>query len=504
MKRYLLIAMLLSILIVGCSFDLPSKPSEDEDGSAGVDPFELDWGDQSIFMSGLISSEQDILDSTLNFPIYHMEVEVSKDLASLHGRQEVRYTNLEEDTLTEIYFRLYPNVVGGSAEVSAVKVDDQVVEPGYEYADSALRVPLVEDLKPGKSVVVSMDFEIGIPTEQAGNYGLFGYFEDVLVLNEFYPVIPAYDDEGWNVEIPQPNGDFPNYDASYYVVRVIAPKKLTIVASGVKVGETEESGTQLLTYAAGPARNFYFAASDSFRVSSRVSGETTVNSYSFRSGEEIAEGVIKNAENALKSFNERYGTYPYTELDIVSTPMLALGMEYPGLIAITLELYNGDGEYGGMPNAIFIEGVIAHEVGHQWFFNIVGNDQTDEPWVDEAITQYVTGLYFFDLYGEDGYLGSRQSWLGRWSRVDGADIPIGLPAGEYAGPEYGAIVYGRGPLFIEALGEEMGQPTFDDFMRDYYQTFKWGRASSITFQQLAEKHCSCDLGDLFDEWVYGD
>jgi aminopeptidase N len=229
-----------------------------------------------------------------------------------------------------------------------------------------------------------------------------------------------------------------------------------------------------------------------------------VNSYSFISGVEIAEGVITNAVNALKSFDERFGKYPYTEFDIVSTPMLALGMEYPGLIAITLELYDSEGEFRGTPNSMFIEGVIAHEVGHQWFFNTVGSDQIDEPWLDEAITQYVTGLYFLDLYGESGWIGSRQSWLGRWDRVDGADIPIGLPAGDYAGPEYGAIVYGRGPLFVEDLSKVMGQTTFDDFLRDYYQTYKWGQATSELFQELAEQHCSCDLSELFDEWVYGE
>ena len=505
MNRFLLLKiMLLSILVVGCKSDLSSELGEGNDTSSGIDPFELDWENRSIFMGGLISSEQEILEISLGFPIYHMDVEVSNNLKSLHGRQEVHYTNLEQEALSEIYFRLYPNVVGGSAEVSSVKVNGQIVQPSFEYADSALRVPLLEDLKPGESIIISMDFDISIPTEQASNYGLFGYFEDVLVLNEFYPVIPAFDDQGWNVEIPSPNADFPNYDASYYVVRVIAPKRLTIIASGVEVGQADESGNQKLTFAAGPARNFYFVASDSFRVSSRVSGETTVNSYSFKAGKDIADGVITNAVNALNSFDERYGKYPYTELDIVSTPMLALGMEYPGLIAITLELYDGDGEFRGTPNSIFIEGVIAHEGGHQLFFNTVGSDQIDEPWLDEAITQYVTGLYFLDLYGESGWIGSRQSWLSRWSRVDGALIPIGLPAGDYTGVEYGAIVYGRGPLFVEELANLMGLSTFDDFLRDYYQTYKWGRATTELFQELAERHCSCDLSELFDEWVFGE
>jgi hypothetical protein len=86
--------------------------------------------------------------------------------------------------------------------------------------------------------------------------------------------------------------------------------------------------------------------------------------------------------------------------------------------------------------------------------------------------------------------------------VDGADIPIDLPAEAYDGNQYGAIVYGRGPLFVAALAEEMGQETFDAFLRDYYGSHQWGIGTGAAFRQLAEGHCQCDLSDLFEEWVY--
>ena len=98
-----------------------------------------------------------------------------------------------------------------------------------------------------------------------------------------------------------------------------------------------------------------------------------------------------------------------------------------------------------------------------------------------------------------GYIGS---WEDRWERVDRADIPIGLPAEDYEGREYGAIVYGRGPLFVAALAEKMGQEAFDQFLRDYYETHKWQIATTESLKQLAENHCQCNLTDLFEEWVY--
>jgi hypothetical protein len=472
--------------------------------SPKVDPFELDFGDRSVFKSNLVSGEQGILGASDGYSTYHMDLEIADDLSKASGRMEVLYTNNESEPLEEIYFRLYPNIVGGSSRVSNLEVDGSENGSFLEFADSALRVPLPTPLEPEGQVTISMDFEIGIPTEMGGNYGLYGFFDNVLVLDEFYPTIPVFNDQGWNVEIPPQNGDFPNNDSAYYVVRITAPEELTLVASGVVIDERVEGKQQIRTYAVGPARDYYIAASDDFEVVSKTQGEVTVNSYAISSGIEGAKLGLQFALDSLLSFGERYGEFPYTELDVVSTPMLALGVEYPGVTAIAMPLYDVEGDDYGLPNPVLLESVVAHEVGHQWFYNIVGNDQIDEPWLDEAITQYVTGMYYVDTYGPSSFVGYRSSWFDRWGRVDGADIPIGLPAGDYTGAEYGAIVYGRGPIFVEELSEVMGLSVFDGFMKDYYQTFKWGRSTSIKFQELAEDHCDCELDELFEEWVYGD
>jgi aminopeptidase N len=466
--------------------------------------FDTAWDDREIFRQGLVDAAREALDRLPGASVYRIAFEISDDLYLLGGQEQVRYTNREDEPLDEIYFRLFPNIAGGAATVSALQVDGQDVEPAYEYQDSALRVPLPTALQPGEQVVIQMDFKVQVAREMAGNYGLFGYFDGVLVLDEFYPVIPVYDDEGWNVEVPPPNGDVTHFDASFYLVRVTAPTGLMVVASGVQVEREDGGDNQVLTFAAGPARDFYLAASENYTVISETVGETTVNSYAFAERAQGAELALQFATGALRSYSERFGVYPYTEFDVVSTPMLALGMEYPGIVDIALTLYDPDEEVWGSPSQVVLESTVAHEVAHQWFYNVVGNDQVDEPWLDEAVVQYATGLYYVDVYGECAAQGFRDSWEGRWDSVDRAEIPIGLPSGAYAEGEYGPIVYGRGPLFIAALAEEMGQETLDEFLRDYYQSHKWGIGTGDAFRQLAEQHCQCDLTALFEEWVYGE
>jgi aminopeptidase N len=76
-----------------------------------------------------------------------------------------------------------------------------------------------------------------------------------------------------------------------------------------------------------------------------------------------------------------------------------------------------------------------------------------------------------------------------------------MPAGNYEGSEYSAIVYGRGPLFFQALSETIGEATFNAFIHDYYQTYKWDIVTGPELKALAEFHCGCDLSPLFSAWV---
>ena len=235
------------------------------------------WDDRAIFRAGLIKEEQAALDQLPGASVYHLDMELAADLASLDGQLRVRYTNQETAPLDAVYFQLFPNMAGGMSTVSAVTVDGQAVEPVYESDNATVRVPLTTPLDPGKSVVIQLDFQVEIPTEIGGNYGLFGYLNDILVLDGFYPAIPVYDEQGWHAGQVPPNADTTFQDASLYVVRVTAPADLTLVASGTEIDRTQQADRQSVTFAAGPARDFYLAASDHFEVVSETIGETTVN-----------------------------------------------------------------------------------------------------------------------------------------------------------------------------------------------------------------------------------
>jgi 7,8-dihydropterin-6-yl-methyl-4-(beta-D-ribofuranosyl)aminobenzene 5'-phosphate synthase len=157
-------------------------------------PFDAAWDDRAVFRQGLIASEQEALNRLPGASVYRIDLRILDDLSVVKGQMQVRYTNQETKPLDEIYFRLFANALGGKASVSAVKVDGQSVEPNYESQNTAVRVPLATALPPGKSVVIRMDYQVQIPRELGGSYGLLSYSDAVLALDSVYPSIPVYDD----------------------------------------------------------------------------------------------------------------------------------------------------------------------------------------------------------------------------------------------------------------------------------------------------------------------
>ncbi len=453
------------------------------------------WDDRSPFEAGLLADQQAVLKQLPQASVYHLELEIQPDMTHLRGKEEVRYTNAEDAPLTEIYFRLFPNILDGSSSVTNLRVNGQPVEGELSGNASVLRVPLNKTLTPGESVVATMEFAVEIPTEAGATYGALSYLDNILTLPHVYPMIAVYDDEGWNIEIPPTYGDVVYADTSFYLTRVIAPAGLTIAASGVEIDRSTDKETQTITFAAGPMRDFFLAASNIYSVTTQNVGDIRINSYAPPEDADSAAQALEYAVDAVNTFNHRLGPYPFTELDLLATPTTAGGIEYPGAIVVALSLYQN-------PNDFF-ELATAHETAHQWFYSLIGNDQVDDPWLDESLTQYATWIYFEEIYGEQGGEKFEKQMNDFWRGASDTTLPIGLPVAAYSDPDYGSIVYGKGPLFFNALAETMGQDAFNAFLRDYYKTYRWGISTPEGLKTLAEKHCGCDLSPLFKEWVFG-
>jgi hypothetical protein len=504
-KRWLYPELLiLLILIVSCSAIpeenlLPNQPAIKKESQLTA----FAWDDREIFSQTLSQSGQQYLDTLPEASVYHISLTIPEKLTEpLTGSMEVRYFNQESHPLEEIYFRLFPNYYTGFLSVEDIEVDGQSVEPLLESHQTALRVDLAQPLTPGGSAIVKMEFVLQLPETMSGNYGLLGYFDDVLVLDTFYPMIPAYDQNGWYVHYPYKNGDLTYTDASFYLVEISAPDDFILASSGSVVEKSVYDGQQCLLIASGPARDFYLAGSPEFEVLTNQVNGIIINSYALAGSSTMQELALNFSGQALHIFNDLFGGYPYQEFDVISSPMQALGIEYPGISGIFLGLYEENGSTHGVENRIMLETVIAHEVGHQWFYNLVGNNQQSEPWVDEALTQYITYQYIVQQYGKGAGSGLVQNWKDRWEEVESEKVPIGLVAGDYGDNAYSPIVYGRGPLFYLQLEEQLGEEALLRALKNYAHEYSWKVANTEDLRASLEATCSCNLTEIFEEWIY--
>jgi hypothetical protein len=430
-----------------------------------------------------------------NIAHYKIELVIEPSLAQVKGHQELLYTNAENGPLDDIYLRLFPNspTYGGAMTVTNLFVGGQPVTPALELDATALRVPMSPRLQSGRSVTLTMDFDIRVPTSSAVGHGLFSYVGGVMALPAVYPLVPVYDDEGWNVDIAPTHGDDLYADVASYEVTISAPLEFTVITSG-SCGRPRDG---IWACEAAPVREFVVILGRDYKLANRMVNDVVVNSYYYERDERSGSRALDVAVNALVEFSELFGPYPYTELDVVETPNRLGGMEYPGLIVIQDTLY---------PTGSRVEWLTAHEVAHQWWFGMVGSDQVDEPWLDEALTQYSTLLYYEKVYGPERARGVLNAEFIRTHRElirRGLDLPVGLAADTYTSELYWKVVYDKGALYFHDLREEIGDPAFFEVLRVYFRNNRYGIAEPGDWLAAVEEVTGDGYRSIYQEWVVG-
>lgn len=467
---------------------------------------EVDLTDRSIYTANLKPAFAGEVDAVPGAPHYFIRAELIPGATpTVKGVQRVRYTNQESTALDALYFRLYPNLpaYNGTSTVDRVIVDNEWAVTSLEYEDSALRVDLAAPLPPGGVADVTLWFTATLPTSvfagTAGS-GLYGFQGNVYDLAGFYPTIPVYDDEGWNLEITATFGDSPFTDSSFYQVELTLPSAQEAVTAGAVVERMGNGdGTDTWRAVAGPVRSFYAAASDAFTfISEEVEG-TTVRSWHQPGGESGAQTALFYTRGPLSVFNRFFGEYPFNELDVVAMPTTGFGMEYAGVLNLAQSFY---GEGGG---AYAI--ATPHEVAHLWFFDLVGNDQPDEPWLDESLANYAVYLYYEDAAWPEMQAAMMNNiFLYRYNAAQnlGIDRPVAGPVSSYDASNYINMVYSKGALFFHAVRERIGDEAFFAALLDYAQTHRYAVAYPGDLLAAFGRHSDAPIDDLYRFWITGE
>ncbi|HMK09641.1 MAG TPA: M1 family metallopeptidase, partial [Anaerolineales bacterium] len=428
---------------------------------------------------------------------YWIETAVDFDPANLYatlrGQERVRYVVPPGEPIDKIPLMLSPNdyQYDGDITVGRALVNGVPTTGDLDRGGVVLWLPLDQPAAPGAVVDLSLPFEIraGGPIGEAEDKR-FGITQGVLAAPTFYPLVPRRTDNAWQVETSR-GGDPTNSDTAYYQVDLTVPQDLGLAASGVAVGTRDNAdGTVTTRFVSGPMRDFAFTLGPLQSTETTVGG-VTVRAWALAEHRQDAGQMLESAARQLATLDGLVGPYPYPELDVVDVPGAFGGIEYPGIVFI------------GTLGTPWIDEPTVHEVAHQWFYALIGDDQLHEPWLDEAMASYAEVLYF-ERNGEPARARDLLStFRGEVLSLPDTTLPIGQGFDDYGDwGVYGGIVYAKGALFLDTLRHQIGDEAFFAFLSDFFQQERYGVATGKEFQQAAEKACSCDLESLFDLWVW--
>jgi Peptidase family M1 domain len=488
--RYLSVA-LLTLALCGVAYSQAAPPP------AGL--ASLDLADQAVALRPPFAAD---LRDAGQWDRYTIRATLDPAKLTVSGGQLVEFTNRSAAPLSAIYFHLYPNHpgFGGRLDVTAARVDGQPVGSGVENRDTLLRLDLRQPLAPGAAARIELEFTTRSPrSASAKRYGAFNQEAGVWALADFYPLLARYFPEtGWDRRPVESRGDFVVSTTALYDVTLDTPSDWSLAASGTRLGEPENlsNGLRREQIVSGPQREFFIAALKGLdQASSTVEG-TRITTYYQRDEPEAGRRSLAVAERSLRAFTKAYGPYPFGELEIVQAALTNfLGVEYPGVVLIEQRLYE--------QNSRGLETTVAHEVAHQWWYGLVGNDAQGEAWLDEGLASFSQLIYYRSL-GDTAQAarelqGFRDSYNALRNR--GADGAMNRSPAEMRGGTYVPLVYAKAALFFEALRLQIGDAAFTRFVQGYFSGLRYREATGPDLLAAAEAGCSCELDSFYRDWV---
>lgn len=485
--------------------DVPTSTDEPTEIAATntVVPAELE-NDVSVHYQAMREGFETDVDAYANGSRYAVSLQIKPDGSAMTivGQEQVRFLNNTSDSMNEVIFRLYPNALSADDYlfVGSVSVNGEQQEPELLSQNTALRVTLSEPLNPNEAVDIDLGFRLQLPDNRLLGAGRIANDDGVVVLSSFLPLLSVYEEGEWWTDFPAGNGD-PAFSASaLFDVTLTAPSQMEVSSSGTTI-ETNDVGNALREYrfVTGPMRDFSLSLANEFELTSSEFDGITINIWSAEGSQAADDFALEVTTESIRIFNEAFGEYPFSEIDVVESPMNgAAGIEYPGVYYVENELWD--------QNEFFYEVVLAHETAHQWWYSVIGNNQIDEPWIDEALADYSVEVYYRERYGDEAGDSVREAYesdVRAWLADNNPSKPVGLPVTSYSSPEYGVFVYRAGALLYSHLAQEYGKDNVYNMLHDYYQRFRYGIAHSEDIEELVRIQLGAEAADTFEEIVYG-
>jgi hypothetical protein len=391
------------------------------------------------------------------------------------GTEHIAFTNPGTVPLEEFWIRLWGNSVAGCGPVAAERVGavtgGRVAELSADC--TAVRIVLDHPVAPKASGSVGFDLAIDVP-ERQDRFGSFGGFT---FLGDALATLAVKDEHGWELPPYTAFGESFYSLTADYDVTLDHPSALLTPSSGYLESETQRDGRTVDHLLAPKVRDFSWSIGAFRKQSMTTADGVEVDAYwAAGLGDARCESLMADASDALTNYSARFGVYPYRRFSIVFDDFGTSfdGMEYPNYVLSSP-----------------YQGAVSHEVAHQWWFALVGDDQYRHPWLDEAFTEY-SAEQFQGLTVP----GHHCDWLAPDERMD-ATMATYEAGGD---PMYHDAIYHEGTCMLFDLQSVIGKDAMNDFLRTLVQRYEYGVVRPADVRAVAQSVTDKDLSSFWAKW----
>jgi len=501
---------------------------------------------------------------------YTINVTLNDKDNTLDAFEKIVYTNHSTDTLRFIWFHLWPNAYKN--DQTAFSEQMAGFSTGFYFSDETDRgyinrldfkvdgatatleehpvnidiakLNLPAPLLPGKSITITTPFHVKLPK----NVSRGGFTGNTFQVTQWYPKPAVYDAKGWHRMAYVDQGEFYS-EFGRFDVTITLPSNYIVAATGdlqnadellqlknlgkqplesqenyrlfkggleseaKKTGRTfyevmpaSSNTTKSLRYIQDNVHDFAWFASKLFLVQHDTLQlkSHTADAFTFFHPWEIKDWKpsIGYAKDGTRKYSEYLSDYPFNVVSVVSgnANVNSGGMEYPTVTLITMN-------EGGQELDI----TIAHEIGHNWFYGILGSNERDHAWMDEGMNTYYQNRYELEKYGNYNIVSKNTGKLFSNKTPDDAielllnfmfklskDQPIETPSENFTQTNYGLIAYLKASLWMKKVEETLGKPAFDSAMRYYYSQWAYKHPYPEDFKKSIETSSGKNIDELYD------